>query len=78
MPEPAAVTIHRAAVQLAVDADRAERKNRSVLLSPAEVRPIASWLSFEAQCADGNAQDDPASEFALNVARALLGEATDG
>lgn len=77
MPEPAASTIRRAAMQLAVDADRAERKNRPVKLSAAEVRPIALWLSFEAECADGNAEDDPASEFALAVARTLLGEATD-
>lgn len=74
MPESPAELLAHAAAQLRVDADRAERKGRSVLLDAHEVRPIADWLAFEARCLAENAQEDPASELALNVARALLGE----
>lgn len=80
MPESPADTIRRAAKWLRDDADRAERKDRSVMLNAPETRALADWLEFEATCLDegGGAVEDPAGEHALNFALPYLGESGGG
>lgn len=72
MPESDAENeaIHRTADVLREQADRAERKGRSILLGPAEVRAIADLML---DLAGGDDQGVP-NPCAVDVARAVLGE----
>ena|GEM_PF-5732965 len=75
----AASSMRRAAEYLRRDADLSESLGRSVMLNPAEVRALADWLEFEAQCLDASADDPGADEshgmYALDLTRAYLHEA---